>query len=86
MTQETNNRPVDTLRDGALKAAIFENQGEKGPFYSVKITRTYTDSKGDFRDSTSFSGSELLRVAHLAAKAYDRSNELRAAAARQEAA
>jgi hypothetical protein len=86
MTQETNNKPVDTLRDGALKAAIFENQGEKGPFYSVKITRTYTDAQGNYRDSSSFSGSELLRVAHLAAKAYDRSNELRVAAQQQDAA
>ena len=79
MTQKTNSKPIETIRDGALKASIWKNQGEKGPFYSVRITRTFTDEKGNYHDSDSFSGSELLRVVHLAAKAYDRANELRAA-------
>ncbi|NRA58771.1 MAG: hypothetical protein HRU13_11720, partial [Phycisphaerales bacterium] len=51
---------------------------DKAPFYSVRLTRTYTDDQGQFHDSDSFSGSELLRVARLAGRAYDRAVELRA--------
>lgn len=78
MTQKTNSKPLATIRDGALKASIWKNQGEKGPFYSVRITRTYTDEQGNYHDSDSFSGSELLRVARLASKAYDETAALRA--------
>ena len=86
MTQQTNKKPIETIRDGAIKASIWKNQGEKGPFYSVRITRTFTDDQGQYHDSDSFSGSELLRVARLAAKAYDRANELRSADANPHAA
>jgi hypothetical protein len=62
--------PIDTLRDGSLKATIWKNSGEKGDFYSVDLTRTY--KQGDqFKDSNSSSGSELLRIARLAHIAYD---------------
>ena len=77
----TTNKPIDTLRDGPLKATIWDNSNEKGPFFSVEFTRTYKDSEGNFHDSRSFSGTQLLRLAHLATKAYDRTAELRRAAA-----
>jgi len=73
------NKPIDTIRDGQLKATIWKNDGEKGPFYSVNFTRTYTDEAGNFHDSDSFSGTELLRIMQLSAKAYDRTRELRTA-------
>ena len=66
MTQKTNSKPIETISNGALKASIWKNQGEKGPFYSVRITRTYTDDQGNYHDSDSFSGSELLRGVRLA--------------------
>ncbi len=73
------NQPIETLRDGSLKATIWKNFGDKGNFYSVNLTRLYTDEAGNFHDSDSFSGSELLRIARLASKAYDLTNELRKA-------
>ena len=42
MTTE-NKGPVETLRDGNLKATIWRNFGENGTFYSVEISRTYKD-------------------------------------------
>ena len=71
------NHPIDTLRDGALKATIWENEGEKGSFFSVTLARTYTDREGRPRDTSSFSSNELLRVAELSRNAYTRTNELR---------
>jgi hypothetical protein len=73
-------QPEDTLRDGLLKATIWKNEGEKGAFYSVNLSRSYQDDAGNYHDSESFSGSELLRIAHLAGRAYDRISELRQSA------
>lgn len=70
------NKPIDTIRDGALKATIWKNTTEKGHFYSVDITRTYKVGD-DFKDSHSFSGSEPLQVARLADLAYDKIADLR---------
>jgi hypothetical protein len=77
MTNENPNQPpIDTLRDGSIKAAIWKNDGEKGTFYSVEFSRTYT--KGDKPASSySFSGAELLRVSLLAQKSYERIAELK---------
>lgn len=71
MTTETN-KPVDKIRDGALVATIWKNpgKGDKPPFYSVEISRSYQDEEGAYHDSHSFSGSELLRAARLMNIAY----------------
>jgi hypothetical protein len=69
-TETTPTKPVGTLRDGALKATIWKRQSEKGPFYTVDLSRTYTDRDGNFKDSKSFSNAELLRIARLAEIAY----------------
>lgn len=66
------NKPISMIRDGAIKATIWRNPGGEGnpDFFSVEIARTY--KHGDaFKDSRSFSGTDLLRVARLAHIAYD---------------
>lgn len=78
MTNE-NNKPFQTIRDGSLKATIWRNESEKGPFYSVNFIRTYKIDGGDYKENDSFSGSELLQLGHLATKAYDVISEARAA-------
>ena len=74
-TQKT--KPAQTIRDRNLKATIWKNSGEKGDFYTVQFTRSYRDDQGNYHDSDSYSGSELLRVSRLAQKAYDYIAELR---------
>lgn len=73
----TTTKPVSTIRDGSLKATIWRNKGEKGDFHSVQFSRTWRDEQGAFHDSDSFSGAELLRLAHLATKVYDEFSSLR---------
>jgi hypothetical protein len=76
----SNQKPIHTIRDGALKATIWKNPRnptEKGHFYSVDFSRTYKDGEA-FKDSHSFSGTEPLQLARLANLAYDRLAELRA--------
>ena len=77
-------RPADVLRDGSLKASLWRNEGDKGPFYVTEFSRTYTDADGNYRDSHSFVGADLLKLSELARKAYDRTNELRREEFRQE--
>lgn len=84
MTTNTT-RPTATLRDGSIKATIWKNTGEKGDFFSVQLTRTWKDAQGAYHDSDSFTGTELLRVAHLATKAYDELATLRRAHGGQDA-
>ena len=74
----TNNKPTATLRDGPLKATIWKQNSEKGTFYRVNFTRGYRDKDGNWQDSDSFSGAELLQIAHLATKAYAATSDLRA--------
>ena len=75
MTTTTNpnpNKPITTLRDGALKATIWANDAENGRVrYSITLIRSYTDAEGKWHDTPYFGRNELLRVARLAEKAYD---------------
>jgi hypothetical protein len=78
MTKKTNPQPVKTLRDADIKAAIWKNESENGHFPSVTFGRTFTDDKtGEVKNSDSFSGSQLLRLARLADQAYGVQNKLR---------
>ena len=67
----SNAKPVETIRDGSLKAVIWANFGEKGTFYSVQLSRSYQDAENNWHESDSFSNAQLLRIARLANIAYD---------------
>ena len=47
-----SNAPFETKRAGAIKAAIWENQNEKGQTYhTVVLSRTYRDGQGDWKET-----------------------------------
>lgn len=73
----TNQSPVDTIRDRAIKSSIWRNEGEKGAYYSVTLARTYKDDQGNLRDTNSFSQDDLLKLAEISRKSYHRINELK---------
>ena len=61
---EKSKKPVHTLRDGAIELAIWRNDGDKGPFFSVTHRRSY--KQGDeWKDSDSYSEDDLLRLAKM---------------------
>lgn len=76
MTKTTPNKKPDlTFRDGPIKAAVWWNPSEKSPkggFHSVRFTRTWKDEQGNYHDSDSFSGRDLLRLSNLSANLYSR--------------
>lgn len=72
-----DNRPIETIRDGRFKASIWNNEGENGPYLSVKFAKTYNDANGNAQDTQTFSDSDLLHVAELARETYRVSRDLR---------
>lgn len=74
---QESNKPVETLRDGNLKASIWRNEGENGPTFSTTFARTWRDDQGRFHDSQSYAGADMLRLGELSRTAYHRTNELR---------
>lgn len=69
--------PADVIRDGNLKATIWRNEAESGPFYATSFVRTFRDSEGQFHDTNSFVAADLLKLSDLARAAYTRTTDLR---------
>lgn len=83
-TRGRGNKPMETLRDGALKLSIFRNTSERGESYSMVPGRIYTDKEtGQIREASSLAGSEPLRMAHLLTKGHDRVSDFREQAKRE---
>jgi len=72
-----NTPPADTLRDGNLKATIWQNEGEKGPYFTTTLSRSYKDEEGNYLDTQSFASGDLLRVSELARQAHNHTNVLK---------
>lgn len=75
MAQSTNNAPVMVIRDGALKASIWENEGENGSYLTTTFARTYTKD-GETKDTNSFGRNDLLALSELARRAYGKVAEV----------
>ena len=58
-------QPVDEVRLGRIKAAIWENETENGIRHNVTFSRLYKDGD-DWKDSPSFGRDDLLVVAKVA--------------------
>lgn len=74
---EPRKQPVETLRDGNLKASVWENKRDENVMHSVQFRRSYRDQEGQYRDTDSFSGSDLLRLSKLAERSYEAIRERR---------
>lgn len=62
-------KPVQEIRMGRIKAAIWQNDTEKGVRYNVTISRLYKDEE-TWKNSSSFGRDDLL----LASKVLDRAH------------
>jgi hypothetical protein len=78
-----SGRPVHEVRHGRIRAAVWRNQTEKGPMYSVTVTRSYKDAEGTWHDSHSFGFDDVLTVAKAM---YDCHSAISAMVSRERAA
>jgi len=53
-TNKSYNRPATTLRCGNIKATIWQNVSEKGPFFATTFSHPLKDQSGAWRNGTSF--------------------------------
>lgn len=58
-------RPVQEIRMGRIRAAVWANETENGTRYNVTVSRLYKDDD-KWKDSTSFGRDDLLLVAKVA--------------------
>jgi hypothetical protein len=64
----TNNKPIETIKCNAVKAAIWANETDKGIKYTVTFSRLY-QKDDQWKSSTTFGEddlSSLYMVAHMA--------------------
>lgn len=65
-------QPVTRFSSGRIQVSIWENEGTKGKYHSVRINKRYQDPKsGEWRDSGSFFPSELAALQDLLRQALD---------------
>lgn len=65
-----HNKPLATYRDGRLKATLWANQNRDGDtYYSVNLAKVYEDRNGKLQETSSFSDTEVLRIAELGKEA-----------------
>jgi hypothetical protein len=66
-TNHSSKRPATTLRCGNIKATIWQNVSEKGPFFAMTFSRPVKDQSGTWRNGPSLdlSDIEALRNAAL---------------------
>jgi len=67
----TNRKPATAFRFGNVNAAIWENTGEKGAFFSVTFSRPYKDAQGNWKTSSSYGLNDLDSLSSLAEMAKD---------------
>ena len=66
-----HSTPATAFRSGNVNAAIWENAGETGPFFSVTFSRPYKDVEGNLRTSSSDGLNDLDSLSSLAELAKD---------------
>lgn len=77
MSAPTTSPPVEEVRIGSIKAAVWENESEGGVYHSVTFSRLYRTEDGDWRSTSSFRGHDLLLLAKVADAAHTRLHEIR---------
>lgn len=65
-------QPVEEVRIGSIKAAIWRNEGESGPRFNVTFQRLYRTDEGKWQSTGSFGRDDLLVLMKVADAAHTR--------------
>lgn len=69
-------QPVEEVRIGSVKAAIWRNEGESGPRFNVTFQRLYRTDEGKWQSTAGFNRDDLLVLMKVADAAHTRVLEL----------
>ena len=65
----SSKRPATTLRCGNIKATIWQNVSENGPFFATTLSRPFKDQFGQWCNGTSFWLNDLQALMNVAFEA-----------------
>jgi hypothetical protein len=63
---EPKRRPVHSIRLKNIRASVWQNESEDGPWFNVTLSRLYRSHTGEWQSSDGFSRDDLLLVAKVA--------------------
>jgi hypothetical protein len=58
-------KPVHKIDLNGLRATVWKNQGKNGDYYTVQLSRSFRDKKGNWKDTASFGVRHLDAVRSL---------------------
>jgi hypothetical protein len=61
----TGSRPVQTFRAGRLWLNVYQNHGEHGPWFAVRLTRSYRDQDNRWTSTETLGKDDLLAAAEM---------------------
>lgn len=72
MSNQPQNGPMATHKDGALSIKVWRNVSQKGDvYYNTTVQRSYKDAQSDeWRETNNLRPDDLLKVPHLSQEAY----------------
>jgi len=71
-------RPVATFKQGGVEVSVWRNSSEKGDMYNTTIRNSYKDNEsGEWKETASFSPTDLAVLAQLSAQAFQVIGELK---------
>jgi hypothetical protein len=68
-TNTSSKRPAITLRCRNIKATIWQNVSENGPFFATTFSRPFKDQSGQWRNGISFGLNDLEALMNVAFEA-----------------
>jgi hypothetical protein len=66
---DRQEKPVN-FKVGRVRASVWKNESDAGPWYSVSFSRLYKDKEGKWQDGTSFSREDLPLLIKAADQAH----------------
>ena len=69
-------QPVEEVRIGSVKAAIWRNEGESGPRFNITFQRLYRTEDGKWQSTNSFGRDDLLVLMKVADATHTRVMQL----------
>jgi hypothetical protein len=62
-------KPVHKVRAGGIEVAVWQKESDKGPWYSVSMSRSYKQGE-EWKQSDSFGADDLLLLCKLLDRAH----------------
>ena len=65
------NRPEKTFKAGAVEAAVWNNETDKGAFKSVQLSRSYKGGDGSWKTTGSLRATDIPKARLVLDKAFE---------------